>query len=228
MEDDETIVLKIDLVALLGQLGELNGSETRLVFAVIRQILVIAEQPSLSDAENGTLLDYVHVILKIAKETSSTVVSNGCLKILSAMTRRGANARRLCAAGVHQYLKQLVCGKDPALRCKALRCVADLCRSDEGAAAVQLAGIAPSLLVCAKSCSGPKGTDSRLHALDATASLLLSSPDAMDLAAQPSSLAALVSALDPESPPTLCAAARCLSILCRRDKAIRAELPRCG
>jgi hypothetical protein len=228
MDDDVPGVMKIDLIPLLDQLGELNGADTRAVFAVIRQILLIAEQPSLSDAENSTLLDYAHVILKIAKETTSTVVTNGCLKILAAMTRRGANARRLCAAGVHHYLKLLVSGKEPALRCKALRCVADLCRSDEGAAAVQTASMAPALLFCTKSFSGPKGAEARLHALNALANLLVASPDALEVAAQTSGISALVSALDPESSPTFCAAARCLSILCRRDKAIRAEVARSG
>ena len=111
MEDEGSMVPKIDLVALLEQLSETNGNDTRSVYGAIRQILYIAEQPTLSDVDNGSLLDYVHVILRIAKETTSNVVSNGCLKILSAMTRRGANARRLCAANVHHYLKQLLSGK---------------------------------------------------------------------------------------------------------------------
>jgi hypothetical protein len=228
MEEETTLSPAVDLVTLLDQLNDLNGNDARVVFTIIRQILSVVEHPVLSDTDNGTLLDYIHVVLRVAKETTASVVSNGCLKILAALTKRKANARRLGAAHVHEYLKQLLTGKDQALRCKALRCIADLCRSDEGAAAMLQAGVAPALLACARSSPGAKGAEARLHALDAVASLMLADADAIEIAAQPASVAVLLAALDPESPAALCAAARCLSILCRRDKTSRAEVMRCG
>jgi hypothetical protein len=56
--------------------------------------------------------------------------------------------------------------------------------------------MAPALLFCTKSFSGPKGAEARLHALNALANLLVASPDALEVAAQTSGISALVSALE--------------------------------
>ena len=59
-------------------------------------------------------------------------------------------------------------------------------------------------------------------------SLMVASPEVMEAVASTAWIGVLLGALEPDNPPALCAAARCLSLLSRRDKATRQDIMRCG